>query len=185
MSAATPSGPNADELGNQGAPAARVARLIEALDAVDERAGAALELGVLAEGDDPDTRAAVRRGVERYVAVLERARGDEPSRLALVFLLAHFPEDRERILAVVESASLDPDDFARLERCLARVEVPARRLGRVWPSPATWADDDAHDGGWVRSLELTADAAARLWDLETQALLAYSGAKARYAIDRR
>jgi hypothetical protein len=164
----------------------RVPELIELLETTDERGRSALLLGLLAETGDTTTREAVRAHLDRYLRLLRRDSGCEASALALLYLVAHFPEDRERILGTLDPLSLDVEDLTRLERCLQRTPVPGE-LGRVWPSPASWAltaEERRRDAGWIEDLNLTSNEAERLWELETQALLAYSGAKALHAVER-
>ena len=176
-------------------------RMIARLDDPDasQRAQLALLLGVLAEGHSSDasrmemTRAAVRAGLDRFLELLNGHRGDEdrPLRASLLFLLAHFPEDRSRVLAVARAAGLDADELSRLDRCLQQPRFPdakaARRLGRSWPSPATCdtvVRAHGHEHGLTHAQGLAPDELVRIWELETVTLLAYSGARAHDAIDR-
>src|SRR6266566_4876750 len=77
-----------------------VPALIASLDELDEaRAGyLAILLGVLAEVEFPETDGelfvAVRAGVGSYVSLLGRA-ADTPLILALLYLVGHFPGDRD------------------------------------------------------------------------------------------
>lgn len=161
------------------------------------RAQLVLLLGLLVEGRSPaaglqeTTRRAVRAGLERFLELLNGAGDDEPLRASLLFLLAHFPDDRRRILDTARTARLDADELTRLDRCLQRPSFPdaqaTRRLGRSWPSPATCdAIVRAHerDHGLTHTQALAPDELARVWELETATLLAYSGARADHAIER-
>jgi hypothetical protein len=177
------------------------ARMIAALDDPDagQRAQLALLLGVLAEGRSSDgslmemTREAVRAGLDRFLELLNGDRGDEdrPLRASLLFLLAHFPEDRSRVLDAARSAGLDADELSRLDRCLQEPRFPdahaARRLGRSWPSPATCdavVRAHGHDHGLTHAQGLAPNELVGIWELETVTLLAYSGARAHHAIER-
>ena len=173
------------------APAA-TARLIVRLDDPDpgRRAQIALLLGLLAEGRSPatglleTTREAVRAGLDRFLGMLEPS--PEPLRASLLFLLAHFPQDRRPILDAARSARLGADELTRLDRCLQQPSFPdpnaARRLGRSWPSPAA-CDAVARDQGLSHTQGLPPDQLAHVWELETATLLAYSGARAHHAIE--
>jgi hypothetical protein len=132
-------------------------------------------LGLLAEADSEAVREAVAAELDTVLAVVPQADEDESLRLALIFLLAHFPARRERIRAAIGSLDLEPDDRTRLDRCL---DPDAYSLGRAYPSPADWTPTDAAQGDWVQALDLTREQQAHLVALETQCLLAYAGAKA-------
>lgn len=173
------------------APAA-AAQMIARLDDPDPalRAELVLLLGLLAEGRTPAvgirvaTRQAVLAGLDRYLELLN----DEDGRLraSLLFLLAHFPEDRRRILDAARSIPLDADRLTRLDRCLQQPAFPdaaaSRRLGRSWPSPAT-CDSVAGAHGLTHTESLPPDELDRLWKLETVTLLAYAGALAHHGIE--
>jgi hypothetical protein len=86
-----------------------------------KRARLALLLGLLAEGrEEPATlaRSAVQSGLPYYLRILGESTAPTV-RLALIYLLAHFYEDRASILAhaSVEGAASDPA-IARLDRIL-------------------------------------------------------------------
>jgi hypothetical protein len=165
--------------------------MIVQLDDPDRRAEIVLLLGLLAEGRsaapglETSTHEAVRAGLDRFVALLSD--GDAPLRASLLFLLAHFPEDRRHILDAAVAARLDADELTRLDRCLQRPTFPdakaARRIGRSWPSPAA-CDAVARDHGLTHTQSLPPDELSRVWELETETLLAYSGARAHHAIER-
>ncbi|WP_224364190.1 hypothetical protein [Hyalangium versicolor] len=158
-------------------------------------ARAALLLGVLAEApaEHPlarEVREAVRRGVPLALAAARRNMSSRRARLALLFLLAHFPEDRERVLGELEPGGFGPDDFSRLERCLhtADFSAPGRveLIGRGWPSPAFWRvteEEAAADQQWRRGLGLSAEQLEVYWKEETTAVLALLGAQAEHAIE--
>jgi hypothetical protein len=175
------------------------ARMIAELEepGPERRAQLVLLLGLLAEGRsaatgrEEMTRQAVRAGLHRFLELLNSAGDDEPLRASLLFLVAHFPRDRRRILGAARTAGLDADELTRLDRCLQQPTFPdaqaTRRLGRSWPSPATCdAVVRAHvrDHGLAHTQVLAPDELARVWELETVTLLAYSGARAHYAIER-
>ncbi|GIJ29514.1 hypothetical protein Vqi01_46760 [Micromonospora qiuiae] len=174
-----------------------VPALVAALDtapAPAQRARLALLLGLLAEASAPSAEAAsVRQAVHsRLPGYLElllgtaEAAADEPIRQALLFLVAHFPEDREEILAVAGKIDLGEEDLSRLERCLKPLDADDPAVTRVWPYPAVWSSldeaDRDFDRQWMR--QLPAEQLALAWTLDTQSLLAYSGARAFWTCER-
>lgn len=165
--------------------------LLDLLGAVppEKQAKLAVLLGLLAEADSPG-HPAVRKGLDLYLRLLGNGRKDAGREAALVFLLAHFPEDREPILAAVSTAGLDEDDLSRLTRCLQPYETAdaATRwnLGRVFPSPAVWGlteEERAANPALEEWLGLPEGRGAGLWATETRALLAYAGAKALWSAE--
>lgn len=147
----------------------------------------AVLLGLLAEASFPatdgDLHAAVRRGLPVYLRLVRFARPNSPLSLALLYLLSHFPADRDAILDAVTGLDLDPDDATRLDRAQRPLDPADPDLGRVWPSPAVWELDDAERGfdrRWIQ--ELTPEQVTVNWDYDTQTVLAYSGAKAYWAV---
>lgn len=199
-----------------GAPHA-IPELVGALERAghEQRGRLALLLGLLAEADDGAAHEAVADGLERYLALLpeEPAAGPVPPGEgssvqrsaaalpgegrnvprpgpALLYLLAHFPAHRDRILAATAELDLEADDRTRLDRCLRTADpaddLATRQLGRVFPSPAAWAlaeEDLRGNGGWARWLALTDDQLTAFWDAESRALLAYAGAKAAWDVE--
>ncbi|MCI0384729.1 class I SAM-dependent methyltransferase [Streptomyces sp. CNQ085] len=172
----------------------RIPELVAALDEGDARRTGYLTvlLGLLAEseyrdhpaGDGP-VRAAVRQGLDRYLELLGRSGPATPLTLALVYLLAHFPEDRVRVLAAAstEELALDEHDLTRLERTLRPLDPHAPDLGRCWPSPAAWNlndDERSFDQEWIRTL--TPEQTAANWDNDTRTVLAYAGMRAYWAV---
>lgn len=164
----------------EAAPLART--LTGTLGQADERGRAriTLILGVLAE-KAPGARDAVRECVDIYLDLLAAARCGSPEYLALLYLLAHFPEDRPRIMAAAgKHAAADPHGISRLERTLRQPDLSdpetVNAAGRSWPSPAFLA---------VTREEIDATAAGRRaqpagqilasWNADTAALLAYAG----------
>ncbi|MCF3176319.1 class I SAM-dependent methyltransferase [Streptomyces sioyaensis] len=151
----------------------------------------ALLLGLLAETSEtktaPEVRREVRNGLPAYLSLLasDAAQPASPSALtlALLYLLAHFPEDADHVLDRTRAIELPEEDRSRFERCLAQREANDPALGRVWPSPAGWTlteEEHARDRRWVAQLD---DATVRsFWDKDTRSLLAYSGAKAYGAL---
>ena len=145
-----------------------------------DRARIILILGVLAERA-PGARDTVRECLGIYLGLLAAAPCGSPEYLALLYLLAHFPEDRPRIMAAAgKHAAADPHGISRLERTLRQPDLSdpetANAAGRSWPSPAFLA---------VTREELDATAAGRRaqpagqilasWNADTAALLAYAG----------
>jgi SAM-dependent methyltransferase len=173
------------------APAA-VPSVVNALAEVDDdRRGRLLVLlGLLVEAEAPAGGAvytAARAGLGRYLDLLAGRADGEPLTLALVYLLAHFPDDRDRILPAVAGLGLGADDRSRLERSLERLDTenPAGvSLGRTWPSPAEWATmteaERAFDQGWIG--RLTPEQRAGRWHDDTVMALTYSGGKALWAV---
>ncbi|MFI0929542.1 class I SAM-dependent methyltransferase [Streptomyces sp. NPDC021012] len=174
--------------------AERTGALVAALDAADARRTGHLVvlLGLLAEteyqdhpaGDGP-VRTAVRRGLDRYLELLADSGAGTPLTLALVYLLAHFPEERERILAAAatEELALDEHDLTRLERALRPLDPEAPDLGRCWPSPAAWNlndDERGFDTEWIKAL--TPEQIAANWNNDTRTVLAYAGMRAYWAV---
>lgn len=151
---------------------------------VPVHARAVLSLGIIAE------RIATDFGSD--VAALLALAHDEPSEavsLGLAYLFAHFPSQATAVEAALSSRVLAEPDRLRLLRCLRRPDfsdrAPLDSLGRVWPTPALWADvESAADRQWRDSLQLDETAVRALWDAETQALLAFLGARAEHAIIR-
>src|SRR5215213_5009417 len=121
--------------------------LVAELDRVgaDRQGHLAVLLGLLAEAEYPATdgpvTAAVRAGLNRYLDLLDGGASDAPLTLALLYLLAHLPDDADRILAAAAPLALDADDRSRLERALAPLDPAAPDLGRCWPSPSVWVLD--------------------------------------------
>lgn len=132
----------------------------------------------------------VRLGMPVYLKLAEASRKYPGLELALQYLLAHFPTDKERIHAVFGEV-LDSEGAASLERCLSQLdyENPAMvaQIGLGWPSPSHWhltESETESNRHWRESLNLTRETATQLWNLETQAILAYMGAQAENIIER-
>ncbi|GIH66855.1 class I SAM-dependent methyltransferase [Microbispora siamensis] len=179
-------------LWSEGAPTALAESTVPALIALLDRAGddrrglLAVLLGLLAETDIQDgggeVAAAVREGLDRYLDLLRGGDSRSPLTLALLYLLSHFPADRDRILAAAGEAALDEEDLTRLERTLRLLDPADPDLGRCWPAPSVWSLDETErkfDQRWIR--ELTPEQVRANWDYDTQTVLAYTGAKAYWA----
>ncbi len=132
--------------------------------------------------------------VPAYVDHAQRTTSASPSLAALYYLLAHFPAQAGPILRELKRRPepADPDDHARLVRCLHEPDFTAREtlalIGRVWPSPAAWhlsAAEREADARWRAAAGLSPAAARALWEAETTALLAFMGAKAEFALTER
>jgi hypothetical protein len=156
--------------------------LIDAITEAGEpgQARIALLLGILAEKQS-STLPLVAEGVGTYLRLLAGASAATPRYLALLFLLAHFPQEEEQIMGVAgKHAGTDPNGISRLARLLTQPDPSdpetANWAGRSWPSPALLA---------IRPEEIAATAKARAalppsqviasWDADTQAGLAYAG----------
>lgn len=171
-----------------------VPTLIDALASsrAGHRSHLAILVGLIAEARNcrEDLNAAIRDGLGRYQGLLADAVGDTGFALAMAYLLGHFPADRERILTAARGWPLDAEDRSRLERSLQPFDaddaIALLRLGRVFPSPASWnvtAGELKEIGGWVQWTGMPADQAAMFWAEETSVLLGYSGAKALWAAE--
>lgn len=171
-----------------------VPHLVELLMVADAvwRPWIALILGVLVEGQaiDPAVQTAVGNAVaasyDRYRELLDKLPpGECAARLALLYLLAHFPDRGDLLEALDRSPEVEAEDATRVARCTEDPTLRSRfPLGRVWPSPAHWrlsADEEKQDANWRRNLGLPAEAYVAIRSLETQSLLAYLGARAEDA----
>jgi quercetin dioxygenase-like cupin family protein len=129
--------------------------------------------------------------VPAYADRAQQAGRAGPSRAALYYLLAHFPAQADVILRELRRRpEPDPDDHARLIRCLNQPDFTApetlARIGRVWPSPAVWslsAAETEADARWRAAAGFSQATAQALWEAETTALLAFMGAKAEFALE--
>jgi SAM-dependent methyltransferase len=163
--------------------------VVAALDEVgaDRQGRLAILLGLLVEAEYPrtdgDVATAVRAGLDRYLDLLRGGGDGQPLTLALLYLLAHLPDDRDRILAAVAELDLDVADRTRLERGLAELDPENPDLGRCWPAPSVWAgDEDEHgfDAAWIT--KLTPAQILTNWHNDTRMVWAYAGAKAYWAV---
>ncbi|CAL9624019.1 2-methoxy-6-polyprenyl-1,4-benzoquinol methylase, mitochondrial (plasmid) [Streptomyces sp. enrichment culture] len=170
------------------APAA-VPSLVTALErAGTERKGyLAVLLGLLAETEYPDLDGPLTRAVRSRLDVyLELLAGEDigtPLTLALLYLLSHFPGERERILAAVSRLDLEAEDLSRLDRSLSALDPSRPDLGRVWPSPSVWTlneQERAFDRSWIGGLTPAQTVAA--WEDDTRTVLGCTGARAYWAV---
>lgn len=139
-------------------------------------------LGLLA-GSDEGLRATLRGHLAPFLDLLTVTGGGRPLTLALYYLLGHFPEHGERIMATVRELHPPEDDLTRLERSLRRLDPESAVIGRVWPSPSAWqlSDDEIRaDRAWVS--ELSADQLALAWGRDTRSVRSHMGAKALWAV---
>jgi SAM-dependent methyltransferase len=178
---------NAGNLTDHALPA--IPALIARLDQLDDRHRGYLVvlLGLLAEAEYPVTdgtvTSALRAGLDRYLDLLGQAPAEQPLSLALRYLLAHFPADKDRILAAASGLHLDPDDRSRLERALESLDPAAPSLGRVFPSPAVWTledDEREFDQGWIKAL--SSEQVVANWRKDTRMVFGHAGAKAYWAV---
>jgi hypothetical protein len=170
-----------------------VPHLVELLMAANAawRPWMALVLGVLVEGQaiDPAVPTAVGNAVEagydRYRELMdELPPGEHAARLALLYLLAHFPDRGDLLDTLNRSPYVESYDATRVARCTEDPGLPSRfQLGRVWPSPAHWqlSADEEKDADWRLGLSLPAETYTAIRNLERQSLLAYLGAQAEDA----
>ncbi|MFV2013418.1 MULTISPECIES: class I SAM-dependent methyltransferase [unclassified Micromonospora] len=168
-----------------------VPQLVECLDRVDEakQGQLAILLGLLAETDDPATggelNSAVRAGLRRYLALWQHAPKGLGLSYGLLYLVSHFAEDRDRILAVADDLRLEFEDRARLDRALRRFDPsdPAPVVGRVFPYPSAWEMDEselAHDRAHIATM--SAEQIEVQWYKDTASVLAFIGAKSYWAV---
>ena len=168
---------------------AAVPELVDRIEQVgDDRKGhLAILLGMLAEAEYPATdgpvATAVAEGLDLYLDLWRNTVPGQPVAIALGYLLAHFPYDRERILAVAVAHELDDDDYSRLERALQDLDPENPSLGRVFPSPAVWNLDDSErqfDQAWIKALG--PEKIAKSWQDDTHTVFGHIGAKAYWAV---
>lgn len=164
--------------------------LITALGEVgaDRQGYLAVLLGLLPEAEYPrldgDVATAVRAGLDRYLELLRGSAGGlDPLTLALLYLVGHFPGDRDRILAVTDELDLEVEERSRLQRALSELDPAHPDLGRAWPAPSVWQldeEDAAHAEAAIRGL--TPEQTRLNWENDTRTGWAYSGAIAYWAV---
>lgn len=164
--------------------------VVAAFDEVGpERKGyLAILLGLLAEAEYPrldgEVATAVRAGLPSYLDAIRGGSGStDPLTLALLYLLSHFPGDRERILAVTSELALEVEESTRLDRSLASLDPANPDLGQVWPAPSVWQLDEenaAHAQAAVAGL--SAEQIQTNWENDTRTVWAYTGALAFWAV---
>lgn len=143
-------------------------------------------LGILAERADRDFGGEVTE-----LLTMVEPGTPEATVLALAYLFCHFPSQKQAVTSAFLPTLLPEQDRQRLLRCVEQPDFtgrqPARKVGRVWPSPATWILNDSErelDQQWRSMLQLDSAAVRDLWTWETEALRAFMGAKAAYAVER-
>ncbi|MFI1718223.1 methyltransferase domain-containing protein [Streptomyces litmocidini] len=182
-----------DALWEDGTANGQALAAVPALVAALERAGTdrkghlAVLLGLLAETEYPDLdgplAGAVREHLDTYLELLGTPGIGTPLTLGLLYLLAHFPGDRDRILAVATMLDLEAEDLSRLDRALSTLDPERPDLGRVWPSPSAWTlneDERAFDQGWIK--ELAPEQLVANWENDTRTVLGCTGARAYWAV---
>lgn len=155
----------------------------------DRRKGyLAVLLGLVAEAEYPATDGpagtAISDGLDTYVGMLSGLGRDDPLGLALCYLLAHFPADRDRILAA-SRAGLGDDDYSRLDRALTDLDPGHPVLGRVFPSPSAWqryGPEGDFDQRWISTL--SPEEVVRGWQKDTRTAFAALGAEAYWAVSQ-
>jgi ubiquinone/menaquinone biosynthesis C-methylase UbiE len=169
--------------------ASAVPTVVAALEHTDaERQGRlAILLGLLAEAEYPrlegEVATAVRAGLDRYLELLRGGGSRQPLTLALLYLLAHFPGDRDRVLAATSDLPIDDDERTRLERGLAELDLANPDVGWVWPAPSAWdlSEEDAeHARATVQSL--SPEQITTNWEGDTRTVWAAAGAIANWAV---
>nr|WP_042180139.1 class I SAM-dependent methyltransferase [Kibdelosporangium sp. MJ126-NF4]CEL14222.1 methyltransferase [Kibdelosporangium sp. MJ126-NF4]CTQ88590.1 methyltransferase [Kibdelosporangium sp. MJ126-NF4] len=164
--------------------------IVSRLDRVDDLRKAYLaELaGLLVQAEVPDTDGPVstvlRTKIDRFVVLWRESSREQPLYWALLYLLSHFPGDRDRVLAAARDIGVDHDDESRLERALADLDPKAPVLGRVFPYPAAYdemsSSERDFDNNWVRTLSPTQ--VLSQWHNDIETVRGHAGAKAFYAI---
>ncbi|NJP65935.1 class I SAM-dependent methyltransferase [Streptomyces spiramenti] len=146
----------------------------------------AVLLGLLLEAEHPATGGpltdALTDRVGLFLELLRAEGGPTPTSLALCYLLAHFPREREAVLAAADDVGTAADDRSRLARCLTVPGGERPVLGRVWPSPSAWSltdEERAFDRAWTDAL--SPEQVTESWDNDTTTVLAYMGARAYWA----
>lgn len=162
-------------------------RLVELLpDLDDDRQGrVAILFGLLLEAgggtDATEVRHVVAEGFDSYLDQWTRSTPGQPRYLALLYLLAHFPDRRDPVLGA--ATGLDPDDASRLDRALQRLDPARPDVGRAFPYPEAWEldeDERAFDRDWIG--RLTPAEAQLHWTNDTETVLGHLGAKAYWAV---
>jgi SAM-dependent methyltransferase len=163
--------------------------VVAALDEVgaDRQGYLAILLGLLVEAEYPrpdgEVTAVVRAGLDRYLDLVRGGASGQPLTLALLYLLAHFPTDRDRVLAVTGGLALSDEEHSRLERGLAELDPQHPDLGRVWPAPSVWPLDGADAAVAAAAVRnLTPEQIVTNWENDTRTLWAYTGAIAYWAL---
>ena len=176
-------------LNDPGSAAEAVPELLAAFDGADapHRGHLAIALGLFAEAEYPaldgPVATAVRRGLD---VVLDRVRGTTtvtPFTVAALYLLSHFPHERDRVLSAFSGVPLNPDDATRLDRGLTLLDPADPDLGRAWPSPFDWDIDEKErdfDRAWISTL--TPEQITATWESDTRSLWATAGAKALWSM---
>jgi ubiquinone/menaquinone biosynthesis C-methylase UbiE len=147
----------------------------------------AILLGMLVETELPATdgpiATAAAAGVDDWVSRWRGTTKGEPLSLALQYLLAHFPADRDRILEVGTALGLAVDDFSRLDRGLSRLDPDNPAIGYTYPSPASWDLDEAEQELNRKMISgLSPEQVRESWDKDTRTVLGNAGAKAYWAV---
>ena len=148
----------------------------------------AVLLSLLVETELPATdgplATAAAAGVDGFLARWQGTTKGEPLSLALQYLLAHFPADRDRILAAGQQLGLDVGDTSRLDRALDTLDPENPAVGWSFPSPAQWELDETEremDRKLVAGL--TPEQVRASWDKDTRTVLGNAGAKAYWAVN--
>ncbi|PRY36783.1 class I SAM-dependent methyltransferase [Umezawaea tangerina] len=154
-----------------------------------------LALGAFVEGSAPDpavqdaVRSAVAAGYDGYRALLSGLGPDDhATRLALLYLLAHFPPGDGLVDELTSSPLVSAQDATRVARCAGDPPDESRfPLGRCWPSPALWVLEEHErrvDREWRANLALSEEERDGIRELETTAIMAFLGAQAENAAHR-
>ncbi len=139
------------------------------------RGYAAIALGLLAEADvraeGEGVRGLIRNSVPTYLGAVHGEQTFSPVAEALIYLLSHFPEDRDRILDTAKYISVPPADLSRLGRMLQSLDMSNPKIGRVWPSPSVWQLTDQErkiDQQWIG--RLTRQQVETIWKNDIESL---------------
>jgi len=170
---------------------AAVPMLRAALWRADEQRAAhlAMLLGLLAETEYPAQDGpitwAVRPDLDRLLQLWRRSEPEHGLWQALLYLLSHFPADRDRILRTADEVKVGVEDRSRLDRALRTLDPadPEVEVGRAFPHPTAWDMDEIErefDRTWARSL--TAEQVEDQWHKDSHTVLGFTGAKAYWAV---
>ncbi len=167
-----------------------VSELVPRVSQVDDLRKAYLAelFGLLVQAEYPDTdgpvATVVRTGMDQYLDLWTGSTREQPTHWALLYLLSHFPADRDRILAAAATVDLDVDDMSRLDRAVDTLDPDKPVIGRVFPYPAAYDEmfesEKEVDRAWIRTL--TPEQVVAQWHADIEAVRGHAGAKAYYAI---
>lgn len=166
-----------------------VPAVVAALDDAgpDHQGRLAILLGLLAEAEYPqldgEVATAVRAGLDRYLDLVRGGGSRQPLTLALLYLLAHFPGDRDRVLAATADLPIDAEERSRLARGLTELDLEDPDVGWVWPAPSSW-DLSEEDAAVAKATAqgLSPEQLTANWESDTRTVWSSAGALANWAV---